>query len=53
VAVLDARTGEVHFAARLNDSIAQLAAPDHDGDGNDELVLAAGGGLHVLGRPPG
>jgi thiol-disulfide isomerase/thioredoxin len=53
VAVLDARTGEVRFAARLNDPIAQLAAADLDGDGIDELALTAGGGLLVLGRPPG
>jgi len=52
VAVLDARTGEVRFAARLDDPIAQIAAADLDGDGIHELAVAAGSALLVLGRAP-
>jgi thiol-disulfide isomerase/thioredoxin len=51
VAVLDARTGEPRFAARLEQEIAQLAAVDFDGDGVDELAIVAGRGLVILGTP--
>jgi outer membrane protein assembly factor BamB len=47
--VLDAATGEVRFSARLDDEIAQLTAADLDGDGVDELAVAVGGDLLVLG----
>ncbi|HEX5042682.1 MAG TPA: TlpA disulfide reductase family protein [Candidatus Polarisedimenticolaceae bacterium] len=49
LAVLDAGTGEVRFAARLDGEVAQVAAADLDGDGVDELAVAAGGDLLVLG----
>ncbi|HET9299317.1 MAG TPA: TlpA disulfide reductase family protein [Candidatus Polarisedimenticolaceae bacterium] len=49
LAVLDAVTGEVRYAVRLDDEIAQVAAADLDGDGVDELAVAAGGDLLVFG----
>ncbi len=49
LAVLDAVTGEVRYAARLNDEVAQLTAADLDGDGVDELAVAAGGDHLVFG----
>jgi hypothetical protein len=51
LAVLDADTGEVRFAARLDDEVAQLAAADLDGDGVHELAVATGRDLLVLGIP--
>jgi hypothetical protein len=49
--LFDLAAGEVRFRAVWEGPITDLASGDLDGDGFDELIIAAGNDLGVLRRP--